>query len=114
MSGYYLGLDAGSTYLKAVLIRDGHVVDVQVLPTGIDSEKTAGVLLLWTLWNYSEICKEFIQCPEMFSVTDISKFIDMLDDDCYQPSICRGSGAGKNLRIGNVDFFCIREQIEIG
>lgn len=45
MSGYYLGLDAGSTYLKAALIRDGHVVDVQVLPTGIDSEKTAGVLL---------------------------------------------------------------------
>lgn len=41
---------------------------------------------LWTLWNYGEICKEFIQHPEMFSVTDISKFIDMLDDDCYQPS----------------------------
>ena len=41
---------------------------------------------LWTLWNYGEIYKEFIQHPEMFSVTDISKFIDMLDDDCYQPS----------------------------
>lgn len=41
---------------------------------------------LWTLWNYGEICKEFIQHPEMFSVADISKFIDMLDDDCYQPS----------------------------
>lgn len=41
---------------------------------------------LWTLWNYGEIYKEFIQHPEIFSVTDISKFLDMLDDDCYQPS----------------------------
>ena len=41
---------------------------------------------LWTVWNYGEICNEFIQHPEIFSVTDISKFIDMLDDDCYQPS----------------------------
>lgn len=39
-----------------------------------------------TLWNYGEICKEFIQHPEMFSLDDISKFISMLDDDCYQPS----------------------------
>jgi hypothetical protein len=30
---------------------------------------------LWTLWNYGEIYKEFIQHPEMFSVTDISKAI---------------------------------------
>lgn len=45
MSGYYLGLDVGSTYLKAALIREKRVVDVQILPTGIDSEKTAGILL---------------------------------------------------------------------
>lgn len=41
---------------------------------------------LGTLWDYNEIRKEFIQHPEMFSLADISKFIDMLDDDCYQPS----------------------------
>ncbi len=41
---------------------------------------------LGTLWDYGEITKEFIQHPEMFSLTDISKFIEMLDDNCYQPS----------------------------
>lgn len=41
---------------------------------------------LWTIWNYGEICNEFIQRPEMFSISDISKFMEMLDDDCYQPS----------------------------
>lgn len=41
---------------------------------------------LGTSWDYGEITKEFIQHPEMFSLTDISKFIEMLDDDCYQPS----------------------------
>jgi len=41
---------------------------------------------LGTLWDYSEISKEFIRKPEMFSLTDISKFLDMLDDNCYQPS----------------------------
>ncbi len=39
-----------------------------------------------TLWDYGEICKEFIQHPEMFSLTDISRFMEMLDDNCYQPS----------------------------
>lgn len=41
---------------------------------------------MWTLWDYGELAKDFIQHPEVFSVTDISKFIEMLDDDCYQPS----------------------------
>ncbi len=41
---------------------------------------------LGTLWDYNEICKEFIRKPEMFSVTDISKFLAMLDDNCYEPS----------------------------
>jgi len=39
-----------------------------------------------TLWDYGEIREEFIQHPEMFSLGDISKFLEMLDDDCYQPS----------------------------
>jgi len=39
-----------------------------------------------TLWDYGEIYKEFIQHPERFALADISKFLEMLDDDCYQPS----------------------------
>lgn len=41
---------------------------------------------LGTLWDYGEITKEFIGHPDMFSLKDISKFLEMLDDDCYQPS----------------------------
>ncbi len=41
---------------------------------------------LGTLWDYGELTKEFIEHPEMFSVNDISKFLEMLDDNCYQPS----------------------------
>lgn len=41
---------------------------------------------LWTLWDYGEISKEFIRHPEMFSITDISKFLEMLDDACEEPS----------------------------
>ncbi|MCM1467321.1 MAG: hypothetical protein NC086_04170, partial [Alistipes sp.] len=39
-----------------------------------------------TLWDYNEIRKEFIQHPEMFSLEDISKFLEMLNDDCDEPS----------------------------
>lgn len=41
MGKYYLGLDGGSTYLKAALIRDGRVLDTQVVPTGIDNSGAA-------------------------------------------------------------------------
>lgn len=41
---------------------------------------------LGTLSDYGEIYKEFIQHPEMFALEDISQFLEMLDDDCYQPS----------------------------
>lgn len=41
---------------------------------------------LGTLWDYGQITKEFIGHPEMFSLGDITKFLEMLDDDCYQPS----------------------------
>lgn len=41
---------------------------------------------LYTLWDYGEISGEFIRHPEMFSITDISKFLEMLDDACEEPS----------------------------
>lgn len=47
----FLGMDAGSTYMKAALIRDDQVLGVSLLPTGIDSEKTAMQLL-------DTICRE--------------------------------------------------------
>ena len=35
---YYMGLDGGSTYLKAALIGGGQVVDTMVHSTGIDND----------------------------------------------------------------------------
>ena len=45
MTTYYMGLDAGSTYMKAVLIAEDQVVSTKLLPTGIDCEKTAAELV---------------------------------------------------------------------
>lgn len=41
MSKYYIGLDAGSTYIKAALIRDNKVVDTQMCNTGIANNSAA-------------------------------------------------------------------------
>lgn len=38
---YYIGLDGGSTYLKAALIGGGKVIDTMVRNTGIDNDGTA-------------------------------------------------------------------------
>ena len=45
MSRYYIGLDGGSTYLKAAMIRDRRVVDTLVRGTGIDNNGTAKKLV---------------------------------------------------------------------
>ncbi len=41
MANYYIGLDGGSTYLKAALVGGGRVVDTLVRSTGIDNDGTA-------------------------------------------------------------------------
>lgn len=41
MEKYYLGLDGGSTYLKAALMKDKTVVGTVVYPTGIDNNGVA-------------------------------------------------------------------------
>ena len=41
MEKYYIGLDGGSTYLKAALIGKGRVIDTMVRNTGIDNDGTA-------------------------------------------------------------------------
>lgn len=48
---YYAGLDGGSTYLKAALLKDGQVMGTLVSNTGIDNNKTAGRLL-------TQLCQE--------------------------------------------------------
>lgn len=49
MDHYYVGLDGGSTYLKAALLKDNRVVDTMVCNTGIDNSGAAEQLL-------SELC----------------------------------------------------------
>jgi activator of 2-hydroxyglutaryl-CoA dehydratase len=39
---YYIGLDGGSTYLKAALLKDRLVIDTMVCSTGIDNNRAAG------------------------------------------------------------------------
>lgn len=51
MSDYYVGIDAGSTYMKAALISEVGVIKTCILPTGIDCEVTAAKLL-------QQICEE--------------------------------------------------------
>lgn len=45
MKNYYIGLDGGSTYLKAAMITEGTVVDTMVHGTGIDNDGTARKLM---------------------------------------------------------------------
>ena len=46
MKRYYIGLDGGSTYLKAAMIDErGIVVDTMVRNTGIDNSGTASALV---------------------------------------------------------------------
>ncbi len=45
MDKYYLGIDGGSTYIKAALIKNNEVVITKVLPTGIDNDATVEKML---------------------------------------------------------------------
>ena len=45
MAKYYIGLDGGSTYLKAAMLSAGRVVDTLVRNTGIDNNGTARKLV---------------------------------------------------------------------
>ena len=45
MGKYYIGLDGGSTYLKAALIGNNQVIDTMVRDTGIDNDGTARKLV---------------------------------------------------------------------
>ena len=52
MEKYYLGLDGGSTYLKAALMKDKKVVGTVVYPTGIDNNGVAKKIV-------AALCKKY-------------------------------------------------------
>ena len=52
MGKYYLGLDGGSTYLKAAFLKDGQIINTVVLPTGIDNSTTAKKIVAALCKNY--------------------------------------------------------------
>lgn len=75
---YYLGLDGGSTYLKAAFLKDGKVVSTLVLPTGIDNSGTAKKIV-------AALCKKYeINRSDIgyIMATGYSrKILDVADDD---------------------------------
>lgn len=78
MNQYYIGLDGGSTYLKAAMLRGNRVVDTLVRSTGIDNNGTAEKLV-------EELCqRRGITRREVgyIMATGYSrKVLDVADDD---------------------------------
>ena len=78
MSKFYIGLDGGSTYLKAALIGKDGVVDALVRSTGIDNNKTALALA-------KELCRRNAITPSevgYIMATGYSrKVLEVADDD---------------------------------
>lgn len=78
MGKYYIGLDGGSTYLKAAMIGNGRVIDTMVRSTGIDNNGTARTLA-------QELCrKNAVTTAEVgyIMATGYSrKVLEVADDD---------------------------------
>lgn len=78
MDNYFLGLDGGSTYLKAVLMKERRAIDTYVCPTGIDSSATAEKITV-------DLCRKNQISPhniKYIMATGYSrKVLDIADDD---------------------------------
>lgn len=75
---YYVGLDGGSTYLKAALLKDRRVAGTMVCNTGIDNSKAAQQLLR-ELCERAGISRDSIR---YIMATGYSrKILDIADDD---------------------------------
>ena len=78
MNNYYIGLDGGSTYLKAAMLHKGKVVDTLVHSTGIDNSGTAEKMV-------EELCRRNnVKEKEIgyIMATGYSrKVLDVADDD---------------------------------
>ena len=78
MEKYYIGLDGGSTYLKAAMIKDQRVIDTLVRNTGIDNNGTAERLV-------SELCErnrvKREQVGYIMATGYSRKVLEVADDD---------------------------------
>ncbi len=78
MGKYYLGLDGGSTYLKAAFLKDGKVINTVVLPTGIDNSETAKKIV-------AALCKKYeigrSDIGYIMATGYSRKILDVADDD---------------------------------
>jgi len=78
MNEYYVGLDGGSTYLKAVLLKNGKVAATMVSKSGIDNNGTAENILQ-KLCEKEKIIREDIR---YIMATGYSrKILEVADDD---------------------------------
>ena len=78
MSKYYIGLDGGSTYLKAAMIHDRKVVDTLVHSTGINNSGTAEQLVM-DLYQRNHIKEKEI--GYIMATGYSRKVLDIADDD---------------------------------
>lgn len=75
---YYIGLDGGSTYIKAALLKGREVLDTQVRSTGISNNETASALVEEMVKN-AGIKKEDV--AYIMATGYSRKVLDIADDD---------------------------------
>ena len=78
MEKYYIGLDGGSTYLKAAMIKDKRVIDTLVRNTGIDNNGTAERLVV-ELCERNRVKRE--QVGYIMATGYSRKVLEVADDD---------------------------------
>lgn len=78
MGKYYIGLDGGSTYLKAAMIKDHRVVDTLVRNTGIDNNGVARKLVQ-ELCERNSVAKDEI--GYIMATGYSRKILEVADDD---------------------------------
>ena len=78
MEKYYIGLDGGSTYLKAAMIKDKRVIDTLVRNTGIDNNGTADRLVA-ELCERNRVKRE--QVGYIMATGYSRKVLEVADDD---------------------------------
>jgi len=78
MSKYYIGLDGGSTYIKAALIRDNTVVDTQVCSTGI-ANNDAAIKLVGDMLAKAGITRDNV--GYIMATGYSRKILDLADED---------------------------------
>lgn len=78
MEKYYIGLDGGSTYIKAALLKGREVIDTQVRATGISNNETATALVEEMIAN-AGISRDDV--AYIMATGYSRKVLDVADDD---------------------------------